>query len=152
MRYKYDNQGLLRTFLRVSRVVHSVVGESFESISLSSGQPAILLYLAENDGAMQMDIATALCIRPATATVNLRNMVKHRLVYKQTDTIDLRVTRVYITERGRVLLKDIMRVQNQMQEQIFTGFSPEERERLMGDIARMNENALAIYRKPTVRE
>ncbi|MCL2433678.1 MAG: MarR family transcriptional regulator [Clostridia bacterium] len=136
---------LLRRLLRVSRMVNTLTADEYSRIHLSAGQPAVLLYLGENDGAVQGDLAQNLCIRPATVAINLRGMERARLIRRETDSFDLRVSRVYITERGKALLRDIRKVEKQAQERFFEGFSEAERETFIQLLGRVSDNLLDSY-------
>ena len=69
---------------------------------LTSGQPKVLEYLAEHDGAMQKDIAAACRIEPATMTSLLCGMEKKGLITRLAP--DRRSLSVYLTEKGRMLI------------------------------------------------
>ena len=69
---------------------------------LTSGQPKVLEYLAEHDGAMQKDIAAACRIEPATMTSLLCGMEKKGLITRSAP--DRRSLSVYLTEKGRMLI------------------------------------------------
>ena len=55
---------------------HKALFASIKSTGLTSGQPKVLDYLADNDGAVQKDIAAGCCIEPATLTNLLNGMEK----------------------------------------------------------------------------
>lgn len=69
---------------------------------LTSGQPKVLEYLAEHDGALQKDIAAACRIEPATMTSLLCGMEKKGLITRSAP--DRRSLSVYLTEKGRMLI------------------------------------------------
>jgi len=136
---------LLRRLLRVSRMVNTLTADEYTRIHLSAGQPAVLLYLSENDGAAQGDLAQNLCIRPATVAINLRGMERARLIRRETDAFDLRVSRVYITERGKALLRDIRKVEKKAEERYFQGFSETEREAFLQLLGHVSDNLAETY-------
>ena len=59
---------------------HKALFASIKSTGLTSGQPKVLDYLADNDGAVQKDIAAGCCIEPATLTNLLNGMEKEKLL------------------------------------------------------------------------
>ena len=96
---------------------------------LTSGQPKVLEYLAEHDGAMQKDIAAACRIEPATMTSLLCGMEKKGLITRSAP--DRRSLSVYLTEKGRMLIPLIKEEFLRIEDRATCGFSDEERELLI---------------------
>ncbi|MBC7217824.1 MAG: MarR family transcriptional regulator [Candidatus Caldatribacterium sp.] len=136
-------------FLQVLRYhfirYHHLLGR----IGLHRGQPLVLGLLWEKDGRTQGEIAEALCLRPATVTVVLRRMEKAGLLERKSDPEDLRVVRVYLTERGRALEGDVRAIHDTLEKECFRNFTPEEKALLRKFFIRMRENLRAIVEKET---
>lgn len=75
----------------------------FEQYGLYPGQPRLLIALEKEDGQSQAALCHHLHIKPSTLTVMIRRMIKHDLVDKQSDATDKRMTRIYLTPKGRDL-------------------------------------------------
>lgn len=60
-----------------------------------------LRMLAHNDGLSQRDLAETLHLSPSRITSILQGMEKQGIVRREADTVDQRVTRVFLTEEGR---------------------------------------------------
>ena len=106
---------------------------------LTSGQPKVLEYLAEHDGAMQKDIAAACRIEPATMTSLLCGMEGKRDLITRSAP-DRRSLSVYLTEKGRMLIPLIKEEFSRIEDRATCGFSNEERELLISLLSRMREN------------
>lgn len=76
--------------------------------NLSKGQPKILEYLYENDGAVQKDIAKSCFIEQATVTSILARMEKNELIIRKVDPDNRRFQFVYLTEKGKVEAKFVI--------------------------------------------
>lgn len=140
-----DNRESLHTlFLQVLRYhflrYHHLLGR----IGLHRGQPLVLALLWEQDGRTQGEIAEKLCLRPATVTVVLRRMEKAGLLERRNDPEDLRIVRVYLTERGRALEKDVKRIHRMLEKECFARFTPEEKALLREFLTRMRDNLQAV--------
>lgn len=122
---------------QVIRLVNTNGFSRFSEINLSLGQPAILIYLSENDGAMQGQFAAALSLRPATVTVTLKRMERAGLIRRETDRMDLRVSRVFMTEKGRAVLGDIRRIRAEIDAVCLQGFTLDEVQQLRDMMQRM---------------
>ena len=105
---------------------------------LTSGQPKVLEYLAEHDGAMQKDIPAACKIEPATMTSLLCGMEKKELITRSAP--DRRSLSVYLTEKGRMLIPLIKEEFSRIEDRATCGFSDEERKLLISLLSRMREN------------
>lgn len=105
---------------------------------LTSGQPKVLEYLAEHDGAMQKDIAAACRIEPATMTSLLCGMEKKGLITRSAP--DRRSLSVYLTEKGKALVPLIEQEFARIESVATNGFSDDERELLISLLSRMREN------------
>ncbi len=139
-----NRESLHALFLQVLRYhflrYHHLLGR----IGLHRGQPLVLALLWEQDGRTQGEIAEKLCLRPATVTVVLRRMEKAGLLERRNDPEDLRVVRVYLTERGRALEKDVKRIHRVLEKECFARFTPEEKALLREFLTRMRDNLQAV--------
>ncbi|MGC8777771.1 MAG: MarR family winged helix-turn-helix transcriptional regulator [Candidatus Caldatribacteriaceae bacterium] len=109
-------------------------------IGLYKGQPPILALLWNRDGLTQKEIAEALGLKPPTVTVILRRMEKAGLLRRRTDTQDMRVLRVYLTEKGRALRKDVEEINKILEEECFAGFPLEEKALLRKFLIQIRDN------------
>lgn len=103
--------------------LHYLLGK----IGLHKGQPPILFMLWEKDGLTQKDIAEESKLKPSTVTVMLRRMEKAGLLRRETDPKDLRVSRVYLTEKGKNIKKDVEEIKLTLENDCFSGFTFEEK-------------------------
>jgi len=116
-------------------------------IGIYKGQPQILELLWEKDGLTQKDIAESLKLRPSTVTVTLGRMEKAGLLRRETDPRDMRVSRVYLTERGRGLKKDIEEIDKMLEDECFAGFTFEEKILLRRFFIQIRDNLREVNRK-----
>lgn len=142
-----EKDSLHALFLQVLRYhfirYHHLLGR----VGLHRGQPLVLALLWEKDGRTQGEIAEALRLRPATVTVVLRRMEKAGLLERKSDPEDLRIVRVYLTERGRALEKDVRAIHDTLERECFAHFTAEEKALLREFLIRMRENLRATVEK-----
>lgn len=91
---------------------------------LHPGQYHLLLVLGNSEGLSQSEIAAHLLIKPSTLTVMIRRLMKNGLIERTKDPHDGRILRVYITDKGRQVLKEATQKFTQIEEETFAGFSP----------------------------
>lgn len=95
-------------------------------IGIHPGQCALINILDKNDGRTQREIAECMHIKPPTVAVSVKRLEKIGLVEKKNDEFDMRKTRIYITEKGKELAKEIQEINVKIKEQLFNDFTEDE--------------------------
>ena len=72
-----------------------------KELKLTLGQPKVLDYLQQNNGAMQKDIAKGCHIEPASLSTILNGMEKHGLITRNIDKQNRRNINIFMTEKGK---------------------------------------------------
>lgn len=116
--------------------MQTILGEK----GLPPGQPALLHQLSERDGQSQKELAKRLHHKAATTTVMLKRMEKNGLVRRSPDPKDQRITRVYITEKGREMFHEMQNALHTMERLCFDSFSEEEKEQMFRLLNKMKHN------------
>lgn len=119
-----------RKFVLVGKYHFLVSAKLFSEKGISTGQPKIIDFLYENDGVIQNIIAEKCYIRPATATSLLTTMEEQGLIRRERDLNDKRIFKVFLTDEGRNLKKEVDDVFNQLDTIILKNFNDNEKEQL----------------------
>lgn len=114
--------------------------ELLEKVGLYPGQPRVLHALWVNDGLNQKQIGKELNIKPSTVTVMINRMEKAGLVKRVQDKNDLRVSKVYLEQKGIDLKDQIKEIGRTVNEETFKGFSEEEKEMMTMFLNRISKN------------
>lgn len=109
---------------------------------LTSGQPKVLDYLRNHDGAVQKKIAAACYIEPATLTSILLGMENKGLITRRTQNGNRRSLYVYLTDKGKKFAESVELAFDKLEEHALRGFTEEEKEMLGIFLTRLNENIL----------
>ena len=107
---------------------------------LTIGQPKVLDYLKDHDGAGQKDIARGCHIEPGTLTTILNRMEDAGLVERRMLNGNRRSLYVFLTAKGKEQLKLVTEAFSGMEEEAFRGISETERELFMDLMLRVYEN------------
>lgn len=107
---------------------------------LTSGQPKVLDYLRNHDGAVQKKIAAACHIEPATLTSILLGMESKGLITRKMLNGNRRSLYVYLTDKGKKLAERVESIFGIIEKNALTGFTNEEKEMLNAFLAKINEN------------
>lgn len=107
---------------------------------LTSGQPKVLDYLRNYDGAVQKNIAAACHIEPATLTSVLHGMENKGLITRKMLNGNRRSLHVYLTGKGRKMAGYVESIFCIIEKNALSGFSIEEKEMLISLLVKINEN------------
>lgn len=107
---------------------------------LTSGQPKILDYLKDHDGASQKDIAHGCHIEPGTLTTLLNRMEEIGLVERRMLGGNRRSFYVFMTDLGKSKLKLVTDAFNELEEEAFSDISAEDRENFMDLFQKIYKN------------
>ncbi|HOJ93291.1 MAG TPA: MarR family transcriptional regulator [Dictyoglomaceae bacterium] len=116
-------------------------------LKLHRGQAPVLLLLGEKDGLVQKEISERLKIKPSTVTLIIKRMEKRGLVFSKRDEKDKRFSKIYLTEDGRKFICKLKKTFGQLEEEMFSGFSEEEKIILEGYLRRIQDNLEKINKE-----
>lgn len=134
----------------VVRLMHrysSMNFNKFKELGLHPGQLPVMRLLQEHEGISLREMAEGLHIKPPTATVTVKRLEKAGMVCKRNDSEDMRVTRIYLTEKGKSITSEIHELMEENERILTEGFSRKEILQLCGFFRRMTENVARVYGK-----
>jgi DNA-binding MarR family transcriptional regulator len=88
---------------------------ALNKLGVHTGQEMVLLQLWIEEGIAQSQLAACMEVEPPTATKMLQRMESAGLIERRQDSEDARVSRVYLTERGRALEQPVLDVWKQLE-------------------------------------
>ena len=135
-----SKDSLYYIFLEVIRFHYYRTHVLLEEIGVYPGQPPMLFILNQEDGLSQKKLANKLKIKPSTITVMLKRMEKANLIVRKKDDKDQRISRVYLTEKGKKVCEDTIKVVKQIEMECFKDFTEEEKETLKSLFLKMKNN------------
>ncbi len=140
-----SKDSLYYIFLEVIRFHYYRTHVLLEEIGVYPGQPPMLFILNQEDGLSQKKLANKLKIKPSTITVMLKRMEKANLIVRKKDVKDQRVSRVYLTEKGKKVCEDTIKVVKQIERECFKDFTEEEKETLKSLFLKMKNNIIDVF-------
>lgn len=123
----------------------SILHRLLKQCGLHLGQPEMLLYVQENPGCSQRQMAEDAGVSAASIAASFKRMENAGLIRRRSDTADLRCNRVYITERGEKALNDCKDQLRQLNRQMLQGLDEEEIDLLLRCLEKINRNLSALY-------
>jgi DNA-binding MarR family transcriptional regulator len=125
---------------QVAQTFRSLADTFMDQIGLHRAQATVLCRLFVQNGLTQSEIAEQLAVQGATVTTMLQRMEEADLVARRRDPDDNRLVRVYLTDAGRRLERDINAQFTKVEEATFAGLSPQDRVALRRLLQQMLRN------------
>ena len=134
------------SFHYLSRAVHSMIQKNFmeqvKSSGLTSGQPKVLDYLRDHNGANQKEIAAACHIEPGSLTSVLNRMEEKGLIERRMLDGNRRTFYIFMTDEGS-RLKDLVEDNfASIEKKAFRNISSEDQASFMETFSKIYENLM----------
>ena len=98
---KEKQSSFLTLFMKVDRHFMTKCFGQMQELGIYPGQIPVLGLVAKKDGLSQRELAKILNIKPPTVNVSVQRLEKEGFLYNKPDEKDQRVTRIYLTEKGK---------------------------------------------------
>ncbi len=134
----YNSLGFL--LIRVVKLHRALMRHRMEELGLHRGQPPVMFALQEQNGIPNSELAEFLEITPATLTNKVKRMEKCGLVIRRRDPEDERVSRIYMTDKGRGIMDELHQSVMDMEDVLLAGFSEAETVELKSQLLRVAKN------------
>lgn len=123
-------------------IFHRGVFSKLKDTGLTLGQPKVLDYLKDNDGASQKEIAIGCHVEPASLTVILNGMEDKGLIERKNINGNRRTIHVYMTQKGKNMQKEIDEAFSFMEDIAFKNISLEEKNNFLEVFEKIYTNLL----------
>lgn len=111
---------------RTARLMAHELAERLRPAGVAIGQWAVLIFLWARDGLSQAELSRVVAIEPPTMVRTIDRMVRDGLVTRSPDPDDGRLSRIYLTERGRSLRDELVPHAMAVNEEILQRLTPSE--------------------------
>ncbi|MCI5754366.1 MAG: MarR family transcriptional regulator [Clostridiales bacterium] len=128
----------------VHMMIYKQLFAGLKDTGLSIGQPKVLDYLRDHDGAVQKDIAKGCFVEPASLSGLLDGMEKKGLLRRVANESSRRSVNVFLTSLGWEQVKRVEQVFGEIEKAALQGFSAQECEQIAGFQQRIYENLEAL--------
>lgn len=137
-----NSVGLLLS--QICRAHRNHVAAALDEIRVHVGQDHFVHRLAIDEGITQTALAEALCVDTSTVTKTLLRLERDGLVKRKIDSGDGRVSRVYLTTRGRTLVKPVVDIWANSEKRLMEGLSKTEQAQLRRLLRRVLTNLSSL--------
>jgi MarR family transcriptional regulator, organic hydroperoxide resistance regulator len=123
-----------------ARLQKALSARLLASLGLFPGQESVLKLLCEADGRTMGDLASALRVRPPTASKTIARLTTQGLVERRATDGDGRLVRVFLTDAGRERGASIDHVWDQLEAEMVLGLDSKEKKRLRKLLRKVEKN------------
>ena len=116
----------LSMLMRIDRRFMGKCFGQMQELGIYPGQIPVLGLLAHKDGLSQREIAEKLRIKPPTVNVTVQRLEKAGFLFRKADEKDQRVSRIYLTEKGKQAKENGMKKVEENERILLAGFSDAE--------------------------
>lgn len=113
---------------------------ALKETGLSMGQPKVLDYIKDHDGASQKEVAAGCHIEAPSLTSVLSRMEEKGLIERRMMNGNRRSLHVFITDKGRGYLPAMENAFSKLEKQAFEGVSKEEKKHFMETFIKIYKN------------
>jgi MarR family transcriptional regulator, transcriptional regulator for hemolysin len=118
-------------FFRLWRATHTRTAELLGSVGLTPALLALLNVIAAREGAIQQELGSALGIDRSTMVSLIDELENAGLARRRPSATDRRAREIAITPKGRRLLQRARGLISQVEDEVLSGLTAEERDELL---------------------
>jgi len=130
-------------FFRLWRATHTRTAELLGSVGLTPALFALLNVIGAREGAIQLELGSALGIDRSTMVSLIDQLESAGLATRRPSATDRRAREIAITPKGRRLLQRARGLIAQVEDEVLAGLTEEERHELLALLRRALDSAPA---------
>lgn len=131
---------LVESLIGVNRAHRMVLERQLNKTGVYRSQHQLLMYIAHNPNVSQKELAALHHVSTATVAVSLKKLENGGYVRRVVDKNDNRYNQICITEKGKTIVDGSIRYFQELEIQMFDGFSEEELHQLQEFGDRISRN------------
>jgi DNA-binding MarR family transcriptional regulator len=133
----------------VSRIRRTVMDHALRPLGITRSQWSVLSALSRggNDGMMQVDLARLLEVGKVTVGGLVDRLEAAGQVERRSDATDRRAKRVYITEQGYEVIRQMILVATELNDRILGNVSPKDQQVAEEVLFKVKENLKNVLRE-----
>ncbi len=120
---------ILNQYMRIGKMRRMILEKHLNKTGVYRSQHQLLMHIFINPDVSQKELARIHNVSTATVAVSLKKLEKGGYIGRAGDQEDNRYNKIHITEKGLEVVEASIGLFSQVDREMFTGFSDEEREK-----------------------
>jgi DNA-binding MarR family transcriptional regulator len=137
--------GLLVSMIHRTRMMY--LNDRMSDLDISAGQFPFILVLSEEEGITQEEMAAHFHIDKGTVARALRKLEDNEYLFRKVDTENRRRYLIYLTEKGRKTVPQIIDIDNEWEDNLCSKLSEREYNKLFDTLKILAVNSLENVNK-----
>jgi MarR family transcriptional regulator for hemolysin len=118
------------------------------SLGLTLPQCKVLVYLANNEGMSQAQLAQLTDLEPMTLVRTVDSLESHGFLERRNDPADRRARRLYLLSKGRLLVDDVWRLVDLTRREAFAGIPRKQADFVIESLEKIQSNLASLQPLP----
>lgn len=132
--------------------INTYIGARVEKHGIKQGQYEYFMLIYSTPGINQLELSRLKNVGKASVTKALKILEDSGFIERRVDENDRRNTLCYVTKKGELIIEDLIHVRKNVEEELFQGFSEEEKSMLFKHLTILEENSSKLISDLTPRE
>ncbi|WP_414468253.1 MarR family winged helix-turn-helix transcriptional regulator [Methanobacterium sp. ACI-7] len=138
-----DSQISLGIMVSMIHRTHMIfVNDKIKHMDINAGQIPFLVVLSREEGITQDDLASHFHIDKGVVARALRKLEDNKYLFREIDSENRRRHRIYLTDKGKHTVPQIMAIDKEWEDSMCSEFSEEEYNHISSILKRMALNCL----------
>ena len=113
--------------LQLQKAHRQNMAGQLSALNLYPGQDGLLYHLSQNDGLTMSQLVAKMQIKHPTLFTMVNRMEAGGLIKKEKNSTDQRSSRIFLTEKGNTVLKELSQLWRDREQTLWKDFSEEEK-------------------------
>jgi len=135
-----------------SRLRRNVFDHFMRPLGITRSQWWVIAHLSRRDGMVQTDLASLLDIGKVTLGGLVDRLGQGGWIERRPDSEDRRAKRVFLTAKSHDVLREMRSVERMLNRGVLRGLTNDERDNLVGLLARVKTNLVSVLAERTGHE
>lgn len=117
---------LIQKYVKIIRMHRGIIDGKLRCTGVYRSQHQILMHVADNPNVSQVELARMHGVSGATVAVSLKKLEKGGYIIREVDEKDNRLNQISVTEKGRQVVEESVRVFRKFELCMFQGFTEQD--------------------------
>jgi DNA-binding MarR family transcriptional regulator len=131
-----------RLISHISKYTRSFMSRRLERFGIGGPTYGFLFHLYRGDGITESDLTRHMLVDKATTTRAVNKLVNEGYIRKETDNVDRRAIRLFLTPKAEALEPELIRVKKEWMGIVMKDFTVDEQAVLLDHLERMELNLM----------
>lgn len=131
---------IINQHIWLGKAHRSLVEHRVQETGVYRGQHQLLMCIAKHPNLTQKELAKLVNVSTAAVAVSLKKLEKGGYVERMVDAKDNRSNKIQLTEKGMQVVRQSIHIFQEIEEQVLTGFTEDEKNQFLSFLCRAGEN------------